>query len=57
MYDFRIDLDARKLAAITLVAGGYGDDIAYDLLDDIYFGEAFKSCYLYFCRSIFKNKS
>lgn len=37
MYDFRIDLDARKLAAITLVVGGYCDDIAYDLLDDIDF--------------------
>ena len=41
MYDFRINLDARKLAAITIVAGGYGGDIpvdqAYDLLDDIDF--------------------
>ena len=34
-------LDARKLAAITIVAGGYGGDMpedqAYDLLDDIDF--------------------
>ena len=41
MYDFSIDLDARKLAAITIVAGGYGGDIpedqTYDLLDDIDF--------------------
>lgn len=41
MYDFRIHLDARKLAAITIVAGGYGGDMpedqAYDLLDDIDF--------------------
>lgn len=41
MYDFRINLDARKLAAITIVAGGYGGDMpedqAYDLLDDIDF--------------------
>ena len=37
MYNFRIDLDDRKLAVITLVAGGYGSDIAYDLLDDIDF--------------------
>ena len=41
MYDFRIQLDARKLAAITIVAGGYGGDMsedqAYDLLDDIDF--------------------
>ena len=40
-YDFRIHLDARKLAAITIVAGGYGGDMpedqAYDLLDDIDF--------------------
>ena len=40
-YDFRINLDARKLASITIVAGGYGGDIpvdqAYDLLDDIDF--------------------
>ena len=40
-YDFRINLDARKLAAITIVAGGYGGDMsedqAYDLLDDIDF--------------------
>lgn len=38
MYDFRIHLDARKLAAVTIVAGGYGGDMpedqAYDLLDD-----------------------
>ena len=41
MYDFHIHLDARKLAAITFVAGGYGGDMpedqAYDLLDDIDF--------------------
>ena len=41
MYDFHIHLDARKLAAITIVAGGYGGDMpedqAYDLLDDIDF--------------------
>ena len=41
MYDFRIYLDARKLAAITIAAGGYGGDMpedqAYDLLDDIDF--------------------
>ena len=40
-YDFCIHLDARKLAAITIVAGGYGGDMpedqAYDLLDDIDF--------------------
>lgn len=40
-YDFHIHLDARKLAAITIVAGGYGGDMpedqAYDLLDDIDF--------------------
>ena len=41
MYDFHIHLDARKLAAIIIVAGGYGGDMpedqAYDLLDDIDF--------------------
>ena len=41
MYNFHIHLDARKLAAITIVAGGYGGDMpedqAYDLLDDIDF--------------------
>ena len=41
MYDFYIHLDARKLAAIMIVAGGYGGDMpedqAYDLLDDIDF--------------------
>ena len=41
MYDFHIHLDARKLAAITIIAGGYGGDMpedqAYDLLDDIDF--------------------
>ena len=41
LYDFCINLDARKLAAITIVAGGYGGDMpedqAYDLLDDIDF--------------------
>ena len=40
-YDFHIHLDARKLAAITIVAGGFGGDMpedqAYDLLDDIDF--------------------
>ena len=40
-YDFHINLYARKLAAITIVAGGYGGDMpedqAYDLLDDIDF--------------------
>lgn len=40
-YDFHTHLDARKLAAITIVAGGYGGDMpedqAYDLLDDIDF--------------------
>lgn len=41
MYDFHIHLDARKLAAITIVAGGYGGDMpedqAYDLFNDIDF--------------------
>ena len=41
MCDFHIHLDARELAAITIVAGGYGGDMpedqAYDLLDDIDF--------------------
>ena len=41
LYDFSINLDARKLAAVTIVAGGYGGDMpedqAYDLLDDIDF--------------------
>lgn len=41
MYDYRIHLDARKLAAIMIVACGYGGDmpeaLAYDLLDDIDF--------------------
>ena len=40
-YDFLIHLDARKLAAIMIVACGYGGDMpeeqAYDLLDDIDF--------------------
>ena len=40
-YDFHTHLDARKLVAITIVAGGYGGDMpedqAYDLLDDIDF--------------------
>lgn len=40
-YDFHTHLDARKLAAITIVAGGYGGDMpedqAYYLLDDIDF--------------------
>ena len=40
-YNFHIHLDARKLAAITIVAGGYGGDMpedqTYDLLDDIDF--------------------
>ena len=41
VYDLRIDKDARRLAAIAIVAGGYGGDMpedqAYDLLDDIDF--------------------
>lgn len=41
MYDFRIHLDTHKLAAITIVAGGYGGDMpedqVYDFLDDIDF--------------------
>lgn len=41
MYDYRIHLDARKLAAIMIVACGYGGDmpeaLAYDLLDDMDF--------------------
>ena len=41
MYDYRIHLDARKLATIMIVACGYGGDmpeaLAYDLLDDIDF--------------------
>ena len=41
LYNLRIDLTACKLAAISVVAGGYGgdmpDDQAYDLLDDIDF--------------------
>ena len=41
VYDLRIDKDAHRLAAIAIVAGGYGgdmpDDQAYDLLDDIDF--------------------
>lgn len=40
-YDFRIHLDARKLAAIMIVACGNGGDmpeaLAYDLLDDMDF--------------------
>ena len=40
-YDFHTHIDARKLAAITIVAGGYGGDMpedqAYYLLDDIDF--------------------
>ena len=40
-YDFRIHLDARKLAAIMIVACGYGGDMpeeqAYGLLDDMNF--------------------
>lgn len=40
-YDYRIHLDARKLAAIMIVACGYGGDMpeeqAYDLLDDMDF--------------------
>lgn len=39
VYDLRIDKDAHRLAAIAIVAGGYGGDMpedqAYDLLDDI----------------------
>ena len=41
VYDLRIDKDAHRLAAIAIVAGGYGGDMpedqAYDLLDDIDF--------------------
>ena len=41
LYNLRIDLAARKLAAISVVSGGYGGDMpedqAYDLLDDIDF--------------------
>ena len=41
VYDLRIDKDAHRLAAIAIVAGGYGgnmpEDQAYDLLDDIDF--------------------
>ena len=41
VYDLRTDKDARKLAAITIVAGGYGGDMpedqCYDLLDDMDF--------------------
>ena len=40
-YDFRIHLDARKLAAIMIVACGYGGDMpeeqAYGLVDDMDF--------------------
>ena len=41
VYDLRIDKDTHRLAAIAIVAGGYGGDMpedqAYDLLDDIDF--------------------
>ena len=41
VYDLRIDKDARRLAAIAIVAGGYGGDMSeeqcYDLLDDMDF--------------------
>ena len=41
VYDLRIDKDARRLAAIAIVAGGYGGDMpeeqCYDLLDDMDF--------------------
>ena len=41
VYDLCIDKDARRLAAIAIVAGGYGGDMpeeqCYDLLDDIDF--------------------
>ena len=41
VYNLRTDKDARKLAAITIVAGGYGGDMpedqCYDLLDDMDF--------------------
>ena len=41
VYDLRTDKDARKLSAITIVAGGYGGDMpedqCYDLLDDMDF--------------------
>lgn len=41
VYDLHIDKDARRLAAIAIVAGGYGGDMpkeqCYDLLDDMDF--------------------
>jgi len=41
IYDLREDKAARKLSAITVVAGGYGgdmsEDLCYDLLDDMDF--------------------
>ena len=41
VYDLRIDKDARRLAAIAIVARGYGGDMpeeqCYDLLDDMDF--------------------
>lgn len=41
VYDLRIDKDAHRLAAIAIVAGGYGGDMpeeqCYDLLDDMDF--------------------
>lgn len=41
VYDLRIDKDARRLAAIAIVAGGYGGDMpeeqCYNLLDDMDF--------------------
>ena len=41
VYDLRIDKDARRLAAIAIVAGRYGGDMpkeqCYDLLDDMDF--------------------
>ena len=41
VYDLHTDKEARKLAAITMIAAGYGgdmpEDLCYDLLDDIDF--------------------
>lgn len=41
VYDLHTNKEARKLAAITMVAAGYGgdmpEDLCYDLLDDIDF--------------------
>ena len=41
VHDLQREKDARKLAAIAIVAAGYGgdmpEDLCYDLLDDIAF--------------------